>query len=93
MPDDAVSPSPVSTPCQHEWTNGYCVKCSITRTALVVLFDLRDRLAEKEPLLREMAEKTRNQGEYMRLSGKAEGVLLALSFIEEAIDDQEAQRA
>lgn len=47
------------------------------------LGDLHERLIQKRNLLQKMASETRGSTERSRLLGKAEGVDLALSFIEE----------
>ena len=47
------------------------------------LTDLHERLIQKRNLLQKMASEARGSNERNRLMGKAEGVDLALSFIEE----------
>jgi hypothetical protein len=45
--------------------------------------DLAERLTDKALILDGMAEEARSHPEWMRLRGKAEGVRLALSFVDE----------
>ena len=49
------------------------------------LRDLRNRLFEKAVMLRTAADKTGTAHEVSRLSGKADGVTLAISFLDELI--------
>lgn len=49
------------------------------------LQELRSRLAEKAVTLSEMADRASALGESRRLRGKAEGVDLAISFVDELL--------
>lgn len=50
-----------------------------------VLADLRDRLARAESELRSMAMGSTSPAEIVRLGGKRQGVALARSYVDEAL--------
>ena len=52
------------------------------------LHDINDRLRRAATYLAEMAKDAHDPLEYKRLSGKSEGVHLAISYVEEALRDR-----
>ena len=52
-------------------------------TSMIDIQELQDRLLNAERKLRELSHKETNESQGFRLAGKAEGVALARSYVEE----------